>query len=243
MLFARAPAGAARVSEPDLFADDDDMTSAGSRPVTLEEHSKLVERTVEKLVRLCLPEELIEPMRLAAYWHDVGKLDERFQLLLHHGDELAVACADAALAKSSWVPTPPARRRAIWEATGLPRNFRHEVVSLPLLELCAPLPADPDRADLARHLVASHHGHARPFCPISDDPDSPPIAGHLGAREIVVSREQRLALVPLHRFDSGVAERFWELVRRYSWWGLAYLEAILRLGDWYASRLAVGDGR
>jgi CRISPR-associated endonuclease/helicase Cas3 len=90
--------------------------------------------------------------------------------------------------------------------------------------------------DLALHLIASHHGYARPFAPVVDDPEPPnltieKLSDH---QPITVSPAERLEK-PAHRLDSGVPDRFWRLLRQHGPWGLAFLESILRLADQQAS--------
>ena len=70
--------------------------------------------------------------------------------------------------------------------------------------------------DLLLHLVASHHGHARPvIAPV--DPDLPPSA-ETGPQ---MSQE--------------IARRFLRLHRRWGAWGLAWWESLMRAADWRAS--------
>jgi CRISPR-associated endonuclease/helicase Cas3 len=225
--------GQSRVaSEPDLFADDDDLTSLAGEAVPLKIHTAAVVEAVQKVATRCLPAVFLQPLKLAAEWHDTGKLDSRFQFLLRSGDEVAVVAGEP-LAKSPDLPLSRERRRAIREESGLPDDFRHEMLSMQLAERFAALPADPALLALVLHLIASHHGHARPFAPVSPDVTPSAIEATLEKIAIKVTAEQRSAFVSAHRIDSGVADRFWKLIRRYGWWGLAYLEANLRLADRY----------
>ncbi|HSH29655.1 MAG TPA: type I-U CRISPR-associated helicase/endonuclease Cas3 [Thiohalobacter sp.] len=238
VLFAKPAEGA--YQEQDLFADDDDLLSAAGREVPLEVHSALVERATAQLAERCLPEAFHEPLRSAAYWHDVGKLDERFQIWLRQGDELA-AIGGAPLAKSKEMVISPARRRWLRKASRLPEQFRHEMLSLQLAEGYMPLCTDAAMHELALHCVSGHHGYGRPFAPVTDDPQPPAVEGGHDGIDIRMGSAARTGRPAPHSPASGIAERFWCLNRRYGWWGLAYLEAIMRLGDWYGSRLTAEE--
>ena len=84
--------------------------------------------------------------------------------------------------------------------------------------------------DLILHLVASHHGYCRalPSVVIDDEAEC------VKFKEHTICRSERLNHPP-HSLGYGISDRFWRLTRQYGWWGLAYLEAMLRLADWQAS--------
>lgn len=72
------------------------------------------------------------------------------------------------------------------------------------------------RFDLALHLIAAHHGHARPAIGVEGYDDLPPSEAEAAAHEI--------------------AMRFARLQREWGPWGLAWWEALLRAADQAASR-------
>ncbi|MEX0776837.1 MAG: type I-U CRISPR-associated helicase/endonuclease Cas3 [Phycisphaeraceae bacterium] len=173
--------------------------------------------------------------KFAAELHDLGKADERFQAMLGRTDRtdawLLVGVTSALLAKSAALPTTRTQRDHASDRSGLPADFRHEMLSVQLAELSQQLPSDHADRDLILHLIAAHHGHARPFAPVVLDDELPAVEVNGNP----LTHEQRARLIPAHRLDSGIAERFWLLTRRFGWWGLAYLEAALRLADQQAS--------
>ena len=95
VLFAPPAAARRGGEEPDLFADDDDLVSAGEGAVTLEEQTELVRRAALRLADRCLSAAFRPVLDAAARGHDAGKLDPRFQVLLHDGDEVAAVLAPA----------------------------------------------------------------------------------------------------------------------------------------------------
>ncbi|MBS3821040.1 MAG: CRISPR-associated endonuclease Cas3'', partial [Phycisphaerae bacterium] len=221
---------------PSMDDGDDDISRVRrDDPIVLTDHVRHIEATVEASLRL-LPLDLpAETYKVAAKLHDLGKADERFQAMLRRADRtdgwLLVRLTSALLAKSDGLPRTQAQRQQARQRAGLPDGFRHEMLSVQLAELSAKLPDDAGLRDLILHLVAAHHGRARPFAPVVQDDELPAVE----VNGVALSQEQRRQLTPAHRLDSGIAERFWTLTRRFGWWGLAYLEAVLRLADQQAS--------
>ena len=96
-------------------------------------------------------------------------------------------------------------------------GYRHEFGSLPRAEEDAGFKTlAPDLRDLVLHMIAAHHGRARPLIETTGCDDAPPSVLEGRARD--------------------VALRFARLQKRWGPWGLAWWEALLRAADQQASR-------
>jgi CRISPR-associated endonuclease/helicase Cas3 len=171
--------------------------------IPLGDHSRDVEAHARAIVeKLALPASLARCVILAAHFHDFGKR----RLYWQRG--IGNTKADVWLAKAGPDLTPRL----------LSEPYRHEFGSL----LDAEKDADfrklpPDEQDLVLHLIAAHHGRARPHFPTDEsfDPDA------------AFDDSQRIA--------DEVSRRFARLQRCFGRWGLAYLESLLRAADYAAS--------
>lgn len=97
-------------------------------------------------------------------------------------------------------------------------RYRHEFGSLLDVEMESEFRAlDADSRELVLHLIAAHHGRARPHFPTEEafDPERP-------------VRDAQAAA-------GKVPQRFGRLQRRYGRWGLAWLESLVRAADAMAS--------
>jgi len=184
-------------------ARTEDARSVTSGPEqTLAEHEAWTEREARRIAaRLNLPSGMAEAIALAARLHDEGKKADRWQRAFGapRGGE------------------PYAKTRSL-VAPGLLDGYRHEFGSLFEVEGRAELSTlcDDDRA-LALHLIAAHHGNARPLIETHGCDAGPPSRMRARARE--------------------VALRYCALQDRYGPWGLAWLEGIVRAADRRASQM------
>jgi CRISPR-associated endonuclease/helicase Cas3 len=181
---------------------DNDGSKNATKAVLWQVHTEDVVRSATRIVEhLPLSQELRGAIIIAARWHDLGKKRMVFQRILGNPD------SNPPLAKSGRKMLP----------YSLGKNFRHEFASL--LDARKETDFDAlsqDLKELVLHLIAAHHGRARPHFPTEEayDPEA--------AEDISVA----IAQVP---------QRFARLQRKYGRWRLAYLESLLRAADYDAS--------
>lgn len=221
--FVAGPGATAYVG--DFTTEDDSSSFTVAIPLT--KHLDGVAAFARAFARACaLPEVLVSDLALAARLHDLGKADPRFQSMLRGGaPTFASGHLGGLLAKSNGAQDRRSRDRARLRS-GYPESGRHELLSLKLAQSSDAVKVQAHDLDLVLHLIASHHGRCRPFAPAIEDEQG---------CALVLDDEGRSyrheGPTGAERIDSGVSERFWRLVRKYGWWGLAYLEAIHMLAD------------
>ena len=233
--------------EPD--SDDSDALTYGAADyITLKMHA---EDTAEEMARLlrelselvapeAAPEELIE----AARWHDAGKGHPAFQAMLVS----ALPSADPRRDGGPWAKSD-GRRGARNER----RFFRHELASA-LAWLNA------GKSSLGAFLIAAHHGKVRLSIRArpgeqrpADAPENARFAHgvcdgdvlpelNLGGGTTVSRQELSLACMELGAPGPSWAERMLDLLERLGPFRLAYLEALVRVADWRASKKRAARG-
>ncbi len=180
-------------------ATTEDDRSAGREQLLAEHQACTADHAVRLGKRLALADRMVALLRMAARMHDEGKRAARWQRAMH-------AKKDGVYAKTRGPVNP-----------SVLDGYRHELGSLSYVEKAPDfLSLPPDEQDLVLHLVAAHHGYARPLISTSGVDDQPP--------SLLPERAQAVAL------------RYFRLSERWGPWGLAYWESLLRAADQQASR-------
>ena len=224
---------------------DEDPRSETGHPVSLADHLRHVTREVSGLCEaLGLDEATRALLVRAARWHDLGKAHEVFQDTMRRGLDGQSVPESVLLAKT--VARSLRHKRAY---------FQHELVSA--LAFLAH-EGWSRRADLVAFLIAAHHGKVRMnlrALPRESAPNEPERAAARYARGVWEGDElPSLDLGGDERWTGGgltlsVMELGWDEATRESWtertrellarfgpFELAWLETLLRVADWRASR-------
>ncbi len=188
---------------------DDEGSRTAPEPQELRPHLRCAGDFADVIVaKLRLPEPEAKAVRLAARWHDLGKNRHIWQHAIGNREY-----PQKVLAKSGRKMSPLDLN-----------NYRHEFGSLIDVQKDAEFQIlDEPTRDLVLHLIAAHHGRARPHFPTNE----------------VIDPERPYSMVA--EVARAVPPRFARLQRKYGRWGLAYLESLLRAADIMASQEKLSD--
>lgn len=229
---ASGGADEAELANAPSSTESDEQGNTSERPLDLDTHCALVEQHAKEFaMRLGVSRSLEHDLSVAAYLHDAGKIDPRFQAWLAGGNIWETS--DRVLAKSQRGSGAAASR-----PTELPAGWRHEALSV-CLSSAHPRFGDVGDKDLVLYLIGTHHGFGRPWFPHADPKDGRQRAINapcLGRQFWSLAEDEFGPQDP--RFD--YVGRDWaalvaSLNERYGPWRLAHLETILRLADHRAS--------
>lgn len=212
-----------------LPATEGDEGLFAPAPVALSDHAIPVAAMARRHAEaLGLPETLAGTLAAAGLWHDDGKADPRFQLWLRSIEGLP---EDGPPIAKTGARTGPGRERALRAAASLPPRWRHEVASVRIAAARLAQGATVADPELLLWLIGTHHGHGRPFFPHDDDWDAYPMT-LLGVPLAAAPGPDKLDFDRAGTDWAGLMDR---LQTCYGLWGLAFLEACLRLADHRAS--------
>jgi CRISPR-associated endonuclease/helicase Cas3 len=209
------------------FSDDDDTSAIGQQN-KLEDHcNKVGHLAALHGHKAGLTDKLIKVLENAGKFHDIGKADPRFQAWLFGGDKIEAFQSNDLFAKSSaLLANNPYAINAARERAGYPKGCRHESYSVVLTENNEfSQKISGEEKDLFLSLIGVHHGRGRPFMPAVED-EGIKVNFTFQAAKVDFAGEHLL-----ERLDSGWTDRFWRMIRCYGYWGIAYLEMLLRLSD------------
>jgi len=207
-----------RQFDPTHLDDSEPAESFRGVAVTLEDHSRGVADYAKRFAAGCGLDVTLYTQ--AGLWHDLGKLDPRFQAMLKQSSPRTAV--GVALAKSARSARTTAEKDQARQVHHYPKGARHELLS-------AALVAGRNDDDLLLHLIATHHGSARPFAdPVGENAAA---ATPFEATLFGETFRANTSAQEIGDWNAELPERFWRVVRKHGWWAAAYQEAVFRLAD------------
>jgi CRISPR-associated endonuclease/helicase Cas3 len=188
------------------LADEQGRSRAEQLTQSLTKHLAKADRISAELAALLnLPAALARAINVAAANHDLGKDRWWWQRYV--------------LGNRNY-PTKILAKIEDSSQSDIARNeyYRHEFGSL--LDVEKLLSCEPS-AELILHLIAAHHGHARP--------------DFNEKRYAKLWKEKSASEAEVRRVAYEVRRRYLRLQRKYGWWVLAYLEGLVKCADIAAS--------